>query len=116
MTISNELRIGNWVMNDESGEHVKLMKGADIDSHSTGFSPIVITKEVLGKCGFAFHDHFKIWQKNKAVRGTGPDMELNRDFEVLDFSHKEIGVELKSLHQLQNLYFLMKGKELEIAR
>jgi hypothetical protein len=42
-------------------------------------------------------------------------MELDPDFWVLDFSHRRIGVEIKSLHQLQNLYFSLKGKELQMT-
>ncbi|MEI6947389.1 hypothetical protein V9K67_09375 [Paraflavisolibacter sp. H34] len=110
-----ELRIGNWILDDTSGEVYQIRKGMDIDSHSNGFSPIPITPELLAKCGFTFHDYFKIWQKNKPEPGTGPDMELDPDFWVLDFSKHRIGVELKGLHQLQNLYFLLKGSELKIA-
>ena len=115
MTLPQELRIGNWIQKDETGEYFQIKKGADIDEHTNGFSPIAITKEVLSKCGFVFHEYFKIWQKNNLINGKGPDMELDPDFWVLDFSHHRIGVELKSLHQLQNLYFQMKGKELVIS-
>ncbi len=111
-----ELRIGNWIMKNNSGEYYQIRKGIDIDNNSKSFLPVPITPEVLAKCGFAFHDYFKLWQKNKTITGTGPDMELDRDFWVLNFSHQRIGVELKSLHQLQNLYFLLKGKELEILK
>ncbi|MCU7552638.1 hypothetical protein OCK74_26195 [Chitinophagaceae bacterium LB-8] len=111
-----ELRIGNWIMNNNSGAYYQIKKGIDIDHHSNSFLPVPITPEVLGKYGFSFHDYFKVWQKNKTIPGTGPDMELDRDFWVLNFSHQRIGVELKSLHQLQNLYFLLKGKELEMTK
>jgi hypothetical protein len=109
-----ELRRGNWVMKDDSSEYFKVNKGADIDDYANDFQPIPVTSEVLAKCGFAFHDYFKLWQKNKELAGTGPEMELDRDFWVLDFSHHRIGVEIKGLHQLQNLYFSLKGKELDV--
>ncbi len=114
MTYSHELRIGNLIAQDDSGQYYQLKSGADIDNHTEGFSPIALTQEVLSQCGFAFHEHFKIWQKNRTLPQQGPDMELDLDFWVLDFSHHRIGVALKSLHQLQNFYFAMKGKELEI--
>jgi hypothetical protein len=115
MIPAKELRLGNWVMENQSGQLFKIEKGADIDSHATEFSPVPITPEVLSQCGFAFHNYFKLWQKNKKVQGTGPDMELDSGFWVLDFSHHRIGVALKSLHQLQNLYFSLKQQELEIS-
>jgi hypothetical protein len=115
MIPQQELRIGNWVLENNSGALFQIRKGIDIDNHSNSFLPVPITPEVLKKYGFAFHDYFKLWQKNKMISGTGPDMELDRDFWVLNFSHQRIGVELKSLHQLQNLYFFLKGKELEVG-
>jgi hypothetical protein len=113
MIAFQELRIGNWVTNDTSGKYYCLKTGADIDS-AGNFQLIPITPELLKSCGFNYDNYFKYWQKNKAKSGTGPDMELDPDYWVLDFSHQRIGVELKGLHQLQNLYFLLKGKELEV--
>lgn len=115
MIPQHELRIGNWVLEENSGALFQINKGIDIDNYSGKFLPVPITPVILKKYGFAFHDYFKLWQKNKVLSGTGPDMELDRDFWVLNFSHQRIGVELKSLHQLQNLYFFLKGKELEMA-
>jgi hypothetical protein len=88
----HELRIGNWMMNDSSGTYHQLQTGVDLDQHSSSFSPILITPEILAKCGFAFHEYFKLWQKNKKTGGTGPDMEMDPDYWVLDFSHRRIGV------------------------
>jgi hypothetical protein len=35
---------------------------------------------------------------------------------VLDFMRKPILKKLTSLHQLQNIYFLLKGRELQFAK
>jgi hypothetical protein len=115
MIPQQELRIGNWVLKNKSGALFQIKKGTDIDNFSQSFLPVPITPSLLEKYGFTFHDYFKLWQKNKTLYGTGPDMELDKDFWVLNFSHQRIGVELKSLHQLQNLYFSLKGKELEVV-
>ena len=115
MIAPQELRLGNWILKGDQEPYFEVKKGMDIDALSAEYSPVPITPQVLGKCGFVFHDYFKLWQKNKAVHGTGPDMELDPDFWVLDFSHRRIGVEIKSLHQLQNLYFSLKGKELQMT-
>jgi len=39
---------------------------------------------------------------------------MDQDYDVRDFGHRYIGVRLKSLHQLQNLFFQLKGIELDI--
>lgn len=109
----HELRIGNWVMSDTAGPYHQISSGADIDC-AQGYTLIPISDELLTDCGFQFDNYFKLWQKNKAVAGTGPDMEMDPDFWILDFSHQRIGVELKSLHQLQNVYYFLKGRELAI--
>lgn len=112
MIPQQELRIGNLVLKEGTDEYYKIEQGRDIDQPP--YTSIAITPAVLARCGFAFHDHFHIWQKNKTIANSGPDMELDPDFWVLDFSHRRIGVELKGLHQLQNLYFMLKGKELDV--
>lgn len=114
MIPQHELRIGNWIKKNDSNENYQISMGVDIDHYSNRSFPIPITPAVLEKCGFAFDDYHKVWRKNKEISGTGPDMELDRDFWVVDFSKRRIGVELKGLHQLQNLYFILKGKELAI--
>lgn len=84
----------------------------ELNHSDNSYRPIPIDPELLAQFGFQFHTHFKIWQRNKPLAGTGPEMELDQDFWVLDFSHHRIGVEIKHLHQLQNLYYSLKGKEL----
>ena len=42
-------------------------------------------------------------------------MNLSRDYEVIDFMRKPILRKLDSLHQLQNIYFLLKDRELQFA-
>lgn len=115
MILSQELRIGNWVIDDTAGPYHQITSGAEIDG-AQSYTLIPINAQLLVDCGFQFDNYFKLWQKNKAVAGTGPDMEMDPDFWILDFSHQRIGVEVKSLHQLQNVYYFLKGKELTINR
>lgn len=75
--------------------------------------PVALTDALLEKCGFLFDDYFKLWQKQKTVPGAGVAMELDRDFSALDFMRKPLLKNINSLHQLQNFYFVTKGKELE---
>ena len=112
MIAVQDLRIGNWVTTGSPDSYHQIKSGKEIDQGANRYSLIPITPDLLAACGFAFHSYFKLWQKNKSVMGSGPDMELDTDYWVLNFSHQRIGVELKSLHQLQNVYYFLKGREL----
>jgi hypothetical protein len=46
---------------------------------------------------------------------NAPEIELDPDYNVRDFGHRFIGVKITSLHQLQNLFFMLKGLELEMT-
>lgn len=114
MIAPQELRLGNWVQQADAEGYLNTVQVTSLDPNTLSFHPIPITASVLKSFGFAFHNYFKLWQRNKPVLGTGTEMELDPDFWLLDFSHHRMGVEVKSLHQLQNLYFLLKGKELAV--
>lgn len=107
----NELRLGNWTL-DKKGNYFKITSGAEIDQSET-LSPIPLTNAVLEDCGFAFHTYLKLWQNVKQRPMKAPEMELDGDFNVRDFGHRFIGLQLKSLHQFQNFFFELKGIELE---
>lgn len=110
MIPQNELRIGNWTLDSEEN-YLQIISGAQIDQSET-LSPVPLTNAVLTDWGFAFHDYFKLWQ-NVSIAMKAPELELDRDYNVRDFGHRFIGVQLKSLHQLQNLFFQLKGIELQ---
>ena len=114
MIAPQELRLGNWVHLADADKYLTVSKVSHLNYTNQDFLPIPITSEILKTFGFQFHEYFKLWQRNKPVAGTGPEMELDPDFWLLDFSHHRMGVEVKSLHQLQNLFFLLKGKELQV--
>jgi len=73
--------------------------------------PVALTDDILKQCGFVFHDYFKFWQL--ITTGIRSEMNISPDYEVIDFMRKPILKKLTSLHQLQNIYFLLKGRELE---
>jgi len=76
--------------------------------------PVPLTNEVLKQCGFLYHDYFKFWQL--VTTGIRSEMDISPDFEVIDFMRKPIIKKLTSLHQLQNVYFMLKGRELKLNR
>jgi hypothetical protein len=76
--------------------------------------PVSMTDEVLKDYGFVFHDYFKFWQL--LTTGIRSEMDIDRDYDVIDFMRKPIVKKLASLHQLQNIYFMMKGRELKFNK
>jgi hypothetical protein len=76
--------------------------------------PIPLTEDILTQCGFVYHDYFKFWQL--ITTGIRSEMNISPDYEVIDFMRKPILKKLTSLHQLQNIYFLLKGRELQFAK
>ncbi len=112
MIPKNELRTGNWVTKN-FGANIKLIEGSQIDE-SEHFLPIILSDEVLLLCGFSFNDYFKLWQKARKLPQAGTELEMDMAYNVRDFGNRYIGVKLTSLHQLQNLFFMLRGTEMEM--
>jgi len=81
-----------------------------IDSKSFHFKPIPITEEWLLKFGFFKHNNAYVLEKpNENI--------MNFKFSIWsDFTYNssEFPVELKYVHQLQNLYFALTGTHLKL--
>ncbi len=119
MIQAEELRIGNWITTIINDNWIKVDKISK-QSVKDGFfylinefiqdhvHPIPLTPEILEGCGF----------KPEGLQCDFSNNEIDLDktdngFKV-SFNGSMEGVELKYLHQLQNLYFALTGKELEI--
>src|SRR4051812_15517109 len=131
MIQAHELRIGNYVLINGTCQQVNSISAghhltdsamiayrigiAEAEEYcsSSRVQPLPLSKEVLAGCGFEFHEHFKFFQKKRDGRGT--DMEINEDYDILDFIRKPVVKKISSLHQLQNIYFALKGNELNFA-
>jgi len=121
-----ELRIGNYVLVNEFLEEVSIITPTTVSTvevekisepivseHSLeNIQPVPLTDDVLKQCGFVFHDYFKFWQL--ITTGIRSEMNISPDYEVIDFMRKPILKKLTSLHQLQNIYFMLKGRELKL--
>ncbi|RZL07475.1 MAG: hypothetical protein EOO89_23010, partial [Pedobacter sp.] len=90
MIPKNELRIGNWVINEE-GNFFKIATGASIDAADL-FTPIDLNEGILKQCGFSYWDYFKLWQKKEALPKTGYLLEMDRSYNVREFGQRDIGV------------------------
>ena len=73
---------------------------------------VPLTDDVLRQCGFIYHDYFKFWQH--ITTGIRSEMDINSDYDVIDFMRRPIIKKMTSLHQLQNVYFMLKGRELKL--
>lgn len=121
-----DLRIGNWIF--DAGDEQKNFQIEQICKDSDGFSgyyvvfrngsfkssissdliqPIVLTPEILEKCGFKTPEMYQDTVKFK----DGVMLDLHRGKILLRDNDR---IELMYLHQLQNLYFALTGEELEV--
>lgn len=129
----SELRIGNYVLVNAITRKIALISSVEdqtqvpavgyyvgedlhyIGCDSQHLQAVSLSNTVLEKTGFLFDSYFKLWQKPKPTTGTGMEMELDRDFNVVDFLRRPVLKEVKSMHGLQNLYYALLGKELAFA-
>ncbi|KGE14598.1 hypothetical protein [Sphingobacterium deserti] len=123
MIQANDLRIGNFVHSVEIGNEVIInsisdegitFKNCVTFDYPTfeDITPIPLTEEILFKCGFFYDidsDTYKISDCTLQI-----DMS---DFEIPDaIVFGESLRYVRHLHQLQNLFFALTGKELEVKR
>jgi hypothetical protein len=114
----NELRLGNWVLiNGHVSEIVGIglneaeyaLKGISITPIDYDeLTPIPLTEDLLLKCGFdTIQDGwYHLYLKNRIITWNLYDNKLRID--GIQTNH------IKSLHQLQNLYFALTGDELNV--
>ncbi len=105
---ANELRIGNWVYDDEYYKIEGWELGAD--NADEAFDPIPLTPEILEKCGFV-KESDKWFISSSNIHLTV--FNLREAFSVY-INDKLIVYAVDCLHQLQNLYFALTGEELQI--
>jgi hypothetical protein len=128
----NALRIGNLVLVNDTVQKIISIdnsrinhktacigymedgkwKGVSCDDPS--LQPVDITSERLQEYGFVLQKYFKLWQKARAISGSGMEMELDIDYNAVDFLRRPILKDIKSIHSLQNLYFALLTQELEL--
>jgi hypothetical protein len=128
----NELRIGNYFLFNNQMHRVSMVQGNtpaagaaavgyeanDSEGPQTCASaqvqPVPLTDDLLQQAGFRYHSYFQFWQKVGTAPGELSEMDIDPDYNVLDFMRRPVVKKLASLHQLQNVYFFLKGEELGI--
>ena len=115
--ISSELRIGNIVQsvyNDTFGISQETL--CDFANGYVNLKPITLTEEWLKKFGFDFSvdtwylNGVAIWETECC--GAKGNEEIGFFYELRDVGMMDMNI--KYVHQLQNLYFALTGKELII--
>ena len=133
MINASELRLGNYILHKLNGKinmvpcnfsHFEFLQKGDV----TDFYPVVLKPELLEKCGFIENKNYPLLpqarefilvlpvigsSKNELygyVKNNGECFvraSVNGTVASNNFFH---------LHQLQNLFFALTGKELEIKK
>jgi hypothetical protein len=126
MINAQELRLGNLIKKSSTGQIYKvsagMIVGIEVENESPQFEPlyepIPLNEELLEKIGFvkSVIDRYKSWQLqvNERVKFLYCDNKL--DFGILSVAQYEwLNIaEIKYIHQLQNFYYSITGKELVI--
>ena len=111
------LRLGNWVYN--LGEYYQW-QGYDYTLSDEFYTPIPLTPEILQNIGwigneYAVYHHINdetYLYRNTKTGEVGIAMQTTAEYdEEVEMS---IVTPVQSVHQLQNLYYSLTGKELEI--
>lgn len=76
--------------------------------------PVPLSDELLQQAGFHFHPYFQFWQKIETGNGERSELDLDRDYNVIDFMRRPLVKGIASLHQLQNIFYSLKGRELDV--
>lgn len=136
MIKASELRIGNHVLykpyGNRDGERVTIAGILGMKAYFNKYTnesgmlhamrPIPLTPEILEKCGFedatngyrATGNNGGLWRIGSPLRGQHIDLYEHYEFGkgVTGYFLGHFEYVMKSVHQLQNLYFALTGEEL----
>lgn len=112
---ANELRLNNWYQSDGSLFQmtprmlIRHLKGIE-NGTKNATEPIILTEEWLRRFGF----------KNKPTFGSSSEWQFNFFYlrqrkEDIFCTSTVVELPLEYVHQLQNLYSVIKDKELTVS-
>jgi hypothetical protein len=124
---ANELRIGNFVHWCGCPYHISKIDGniysIDLNLIATvsvmpglnnGVSPIPLTEEWLTKFGFEEDAESKSWAILTTLEKFDYQFEVSNKYQE-HFQPDFLRIDIKYVHQLQNLYFALTGIELQLT-
>lgn len=128
-----ELRIGNYVLYKENKAQVSQIGLSHIFAYTyykesknpmslenksldiCDCSPILLNEDILLSIGFKLNKHLNCWEtEGLIIKNTSNGFKVFIECEDSWYSQSVFG-EFKFLHQLQNIYFDLTGKELGIT-
>lgn len=124
---AEELKKSNWVLQN-TGVFKKMLQVSvkdilHIDSGSMKAEPVELTPELLLKCGFESERYSFNNCVYKQIDNYGTYLLGNKDGVIITkpfadcgdvFPNFDMGIEIKFLHHLQNVYYTLSGQELEV--
>lgn len=92
-------------------DQLRLFIDEELEFYYSDLIPIPLTEEWLLKFGFIWSESHGLW----ILKSSGSfNLCENSGYYKLSFYNNLIGEQFNSVHQLQNLYFALTEKELEI--
>lgn len=115
---ASELRIGNYIENTDSQMASYMVVNADVikqNEHTmyASLEPIPLTEEWLLKFGFEFHVNANC-ENFYYTKDAFICIRCDEDFEWFRYYNGDFYSEIEYVHQLQNLFFCLCGKELTL--
>lgn len=125
---ANELRIGNFINRHfEGGSGVleecnirdifDVLRAKNEKDFKFSFTPVLLTEEWLTRFGFerGGYDSLFVIKGNFELAGDCPADYPDQDVPPMGITYNnKLTVEVKYVHQLQNLYFALTGTELTL--
>lgn len=128
---AKELRLDNYVYFTDGVSNVAkkvdtrmlaFMVNSERLNQTVPFIPILLTEEILLRCGFDVTPYDDGSGNGRTAKTIGFEMNKGNNWEFWNYSVSggdyEINgaiIDVKNIHQLQNLYFALIGQELTIS-
>jgi len=120
MLNTKELRIGNYV-SCSAGDIKRIESGSEIDHLVDSEIPILITEDLLIKGGFVISGnensikYYRHIESSLCIAVEAGNFSFRFCDKIGDFTlRNNVVVEIKYVHQLQNLFFCLVGKEMPL--
>ena len=118
---ANELRLGNYILDvfDLKNTVIRKIDLEDLSmfinysNHPLPFRPIPLTEEILLKCGFekSAWDNFSTFRNSFCSDGC---IVISLEHKYIEIGDLTLDIEIKYLHQLQNLIYALTNQELNV--
>lgn len=110
-----ELRIGNYIGRKSTGAFCRvnwgIIRDADLHCDVGDYEYIILSPEILEKCGFSERYDTGLYRKGK--ENLFLHHFIMDDYYCFMYNDYK-SYPLKYLHQLQNLYYCLVGEELQV--